>query len=76
MPIFATRASACRNETRGVMTVVGWLQIALFMAAIGLFTRPLGGYLAHVYGGQHTLLQPIIAPIERMLYSRVRIRHQ
>ena len=28
------------------MTVIGWLQIAIFMAAIGLLTRPLGGYLA------------------------------
>jgi potassium-transporting ATPase potassium-binding subunit len=56
------------------MTVGGWLQIALFMAAIGLFTRPLGGYLAHVYGGQHTLLQPIIAPIERMLYRAAGVK--
>jgi potassium-transporting ATPase potassium-binding subunit len=50
------------------MTVVGLLQIAIFMAAIGLLTRPLGGYLARVNAGQRTLLQPVIRPIERMLY--------
>jgi potassium-transporting ATPase potassium-binding subunit len=50
------------------MTFVGWLQIAVFMTAIGLLTRPLGGYLARVYSGQRTLLQPVIGPIERMLY--------
>jgi potassium-transporting ATPase potassium-binding subunit len=50
------------------MTVIGWLQIAIFMVAIGLLTRPLGGYLARVYSGQRTLLQLVISPIERMLY--------
>jgi potassium-transporting ATPase potassium-binding subunit len=30
------------------MIVIGWLQIALFAAIIGLITRPLGGYLARV----------------------------
>ena len=60
------------------MTFVGWLQIAVFMTAIGLLTRPLGGYLARVYSGQRTLLQPIIGPIERMLYrvSGVKAEHE
>ena len=50
------------------MTGIGWLQIAIFMVVIGLLTRPLGGYLARVYSGQRTPLQPAISPIERMLY--------
>ena len=50
------------------MTLIGWLQIAIFMAAIGLLTRSLGGYLARVYSGQCTLLQAVISPIERILY--------
>jgi potassium-transporting ATPase potassium-binding subunit len=50
------------------MTVMGWLQIALFAAIIGLVTRPLGGYLARVYAGERTLLQPFLAPIEAGLY--------
>jgi len=37
------------------MTFVGWLQIAVFMTAIGLLTHPLGGYLARVYSGQREL---------------------
>jgi K+-transporting ATPase ATPase A chain len=52
----------------GVMTVVGWLQIATFMAVIGFLTRPLGAYLARVYSGKRTLLQPVISPIERILF--------
>jgi hypothetical protein len=34
------------------MTLAGWLEIAMIVAATGLLTRPLGGYLARVYGAQ------------------------
>ena len=50
------------------MTVSGWLQIALFVAIVGLLIRPLGGYLARVYAGERTLLRPLIGPIEAALY--------
>jgi potassium-transporting ATPase potassium-binding subunit len=50
------------------MTGVGWLQIALFVAIIGLLTRPLGGYLADVYAGKRTLLHPLLVPVEKLLY--------
>jgi potassium-transporting ATPase potassium-binding subunit len=50
------------------MTFMGWLQIAVFMTAIGVLTRPLGGYLARIYNGRPTMLQPLVGPIERMLY--------
>ena len=50
------------------MTIVGWLQIALFVVIVGLMVRPLGGYLARVYAGERTFLQPILRPIERSLY--------
>ena len=43
------------------MTIVGWLQIALFIVIVGLMVRPLGGYLARVYAGERTFLQPIVA---------------
>jgi K+-transporting ATPase ATPase A chain len=50
------------------MSIVGWLQIAVFTATIGLLTRPLGGYLARVYGGERTLLRPLLDPLEQALY--------
>jgi K+-transporting ATPase ATPase A chain len=50
------------------MTIVGWLQIALFIVVVGLMVRPLGGYLARVYAGERTFLQPILQPIEMSLY--------
>jgi hypothetical protein len=50
------------------MSIVGWLQIAVFAATIGLLTRPLGGYLARVYGGERTLLRLLLDPLEQALY--------
>ena len=50
------------------MTIAGWLEIALFVVLIGLMVRPLGGYLARVYEGERTFLQPILQPIEMSLY--------
>jgi potassium-transporting ATPase potassium-binding subunit len=51
------------------MTLIGWLQIALFAVIIALLTRPLGGYLARVYAGERTLLQPLLRPLETALYG-------
>jgi K+-transporting ATPase ATPase A chain len=50
------------------MSVVGWAQIGLLALLISLLVRPLGGYLARVYTGERTMLQPILGPIERALY--------
>jgi K+-transporting ATPase ATPase A chain len=50
------------------MTSIGWLEITLFAAIIGLLTRPLGGYLARVYAGEYTLLRSLIGSIETALY--------
>ena len=46
------------------MTANGWLQIAFFIAAILLVTKPLGLYLVAVYEGRVRWL----APVERLLY--------
>ncbi len=56
------------------MTVVGWLEIALVLSAVLVAAWPLGGYMAHVFAGERTLLSPLLAPIERELYALARIR--
>ena len=50
------------------MTLAGWLQIVVYVAIVGLLTRPLGGYLTRVYSGERTLLQPLLWPVESALY--------
>ena len=50
------------------MTILGWVQIALYIALILLITRPLGGYLTRVISGERTVLSPVLLPIERAFY--------
>ena len=50
------------------MTVNGWLQIAVFFALVLLAARPMGLYMARVYGRERTWLDPALGPIERLLY--------
>jgi potassium-transporting ATPase potassium-binding subunit len=50
------------------MTANGWLQFALFFGVMLLLMRPLGIYIARVVEGQKTFLDPLLRPIERLLY--------
>ncbi|MGE3915997.1 MAG: potassium-transporting ATPase subunit KdpA [Hyphomicrobiaceae bacterium] len=56
------------------MTFVGWLQIALLLGAVIACAWPLGHYMARVFKGERTLVSPVLAPIERLLYSAAGIR--
>jgi K+-transporting ATPase ATPase A chain len=58
------------------MTPNGWLQIALFVAALVAVTAPLGAYMARVFQGQRTLLDPVLRPIERLLYRITGVNEQ
>jgi potassium-transporting ATPase potassium-binding subunit len=50
------------------MTIVGWVQIALFGVIVILITRPLGGYMTRVFAGERTFLSPLLRPVERAAY--------
>ncbi len=50
------------------MTVNGWLQIALFFVVLLAVTKPLGVFMARVFSGDRTFLDPALRPIERLLY--------
>ena len=50
------------------MTANGWLQIAVFLALIFAVTKPLGVFMARVFSGEKTFLDPILRPVERLLY--------
>ncbi|HZQ19019.1 MAG TPA: potassium-transporting ATPase subunit KdpA [Terriglobales bacterium] len=55
------------------MTANGWLQIFLFFALILLVTKPLGTFMARVFDRQKTFLDPVLRPIERLLYGITRV---
>ncbi len=50
------------------MTILGWLQIAVFLAVILAVTRPLGVFMTRVFSGERTFLDPVLRPVERLLY--------
>jgi len=50
------------------MTTNGWLQILFFLALILLATKPMGIYIARVFGRERTFLDPALRPIEKLLY--------
>jgi K+-transporting ATPase ATPase A chain len=50
------------------MTANGWLQIVLFLAVILAVTKPLGSFMAKVFSGERTFLDPVLRPIERLVY--------
>ncbi|MCW3473094.1 potassium-transporting ATPase subunit KdpA [Limobrevibacterium gyesilva] len=51
------------------MTVIGWLQIALYCAIVVAITRPLGGFMTRVFAGERTFLSPVFGPVERGIYA-------
>jgi K+-transporting ATPase ATPase A chain len=53
------------------VTLNGWVQIAIYCILIIAFVKPFGIYMAHVFAGEHTLLSPMLRPLERALH-RVR----
>jgi len=50
------------------MTANGWFQIALFLALILAVTKPMGVFMARVFNRERTFLDPVLRPIERLIY--------
>ena len=50
------------------MTINGWLQIFVFLGLVLAVTKPLGVYMTRVFAGERTILDPVLRPIERLLY--------
>src|SRR5580700_8102597 len=50
------------------MTANGWFQIVFFILVLLLITKPLGLFMTRVFGGEKTLLDPVLRPIEKLVY--------
>jgi K+-transporting ATPase ATPase A chain len=51
----------------------GWLQIAVFLAAVLALTPVLGGFMARVFTGERVFLTPLLGRVERRLYRAIRV---
>jgi potassium-transporting ATPase potassium-binding subunit len=58
------------------MTSNGWFQIGLFFAAVLLVTKPLGVFLWRVFEHKSTWLDPVLRPIEKLIYRASGINEQ
>ena len=57
------------------MNIMGWIQLALFVLALVLITKPLGLYLTQVLDPNgKTFLDPVIGPLERLTYRILGVR--
>ena len=50
------------------MTANGWFQILLYLGMILLVTKPMGLFLTHVFNRERTFLDPVMRPVERLVY--------
>jgi K+-transporting ATPase ATPase A chain len=55
------------------MTANGWFQVLLFFAIIFAVTKPLGLFMARVFSGERTFLDPVLRPAERLIYRVTRV---
>jgi K+-transporting ATPase ATPase A chain len=51
------------------MTLNGWFQILLFFALVLLVTKPMGAFMAKVFARERTWLDPVLRPIEKLIYK-------
>ncbi len=49
---------------------MGWgiAQIVVYVVLLALIAKPLGAYMAHVFRGEHTFMDPVVKPVERLIY--------
>ena len=57
------------------MNAPGWLQLALYVAALAVITKPMGTYLMQVLDASgKTWLDPVLKPLERLTYKTMGVR--
>ena len=56
------------------MTAIGFYQILFFFAVIVATAKPIGLFMARVFGGERTFLHPVLRPLERLVYRLGGIR--
>src|SRR5208283_891505 len=58
----------CCDRRSSDMTANGWFQIVVFLALILAVTKPMGVFLTRIFNRERTFLDPVLRPIERLLY--------
>jgi K+-transporting ATPase ATPase A chain len=56
------------------MTTFGWIQLVFYLVVLLALAKPLGAFMASVYQGERTFLDPILGPVERLVYRLSGVR--
>jgi K+-transporting ATPase ATPase A chain len=56
------------------MNTFGILQIVLYLVVLVALVKPLGLFMARVYQGERTFLDPVLRPVERFVYRLLGIK--
>jgi len=49
------------------MNLYSWLQLIFYIVVLLALAKPLGSFMARVYQGEHTFLDPVLRPMERLI---------
>lgn len=55
------------------MTAYTWIQWGLVFLVFALLIKPLGTYMARVFTGQKTFLDPVFGPLEKLLFKILKV---
>jgi K+-transporting ATPase ATPase A chain len=58
------------------MTGNGWFQIGLYLLVIFLLAKPLGVFMTRVFSREKTFLDPVLRPIEKLVYRLTGVNEQ
>jgi K+-transporting ATPase ATPase A chain len=58
------------------MTANGWFQIGLYLFVVLLITKPMGVFMTRVFNREQTFLDPVLRPIERLVYRLTGVDEQ
>ena len=50
------------------MNIYSWLQLIFYMVVLIALARPIGAFMARVYQGEKTFLDPLMRPVEKLIY--------
>jgi K+-transporting ATPase ATPase A chain len=56
------------------MTANGYLQLAFYLVVLIALAKPLGAFMARVYEGERTFLDPALKPLENLVYRLCGVR--
>jgi K+-transporting ATPase ATPase A chain len=56
------------------MNTFSWIQLIFYIVVLLALAKPLGGFMARVYQGEHTFLDRVLGPVERLIYRASGVR--